>query len=90
MPSFVSWSSGSELRDGEWHTWLMDSRTRKTMIIASVLVTWLAVTPFVWRDLSSRSSDQVRGPKWIWRVASTNLTGSLAYFFIGRRREVQQ
>ena len=68
----------------------MDPRPRKTMIIASVLVTWLVITPFVWRDLSSRSTDQVRGPKWIWRVASKNLTGSLAYFFVGRRREVQQ
>jgi hypothetical protein len=68
----------------------MDSRDRKTKLIGLVLVTWLIVTPFVWRDLKRRSADEVRGPKWLWRLASTNLTGSLAYFVIGRKRGIER
>ena len=73
-------------RGGEWHTRLMDSSRRHTKLLATVVITWLIVTAFVWRDLKRRSPDQVRGSKWFWRLASTNLTGSIAYFVIGRKR----
>jgi hypothetical protein len=29
----------------------------------------------------------VRGRKWMWRLASANLTGSVAYFLVGRKNE---
>jgi hypothetical protein len=54
-------------------------------VIVLVLLVWLVVTPVVWRDLGRRSAAQVRGPKWLWRAASSNLTGSVAYLLIGRK-----
>lgn len=45
---------------------------------------WLTVTSE--RDLQRRSSDEVRGPKLLWRLAClTNSVGPLAYFRWGRR-----
>jgi hypothetical protein len=61
------------------------SSHRKYLCAAGVLLIWAAVTPFMWRDLRQRESASVRGPKALWWVASTNLTGSLAYWLIGRR-----
>ena len=61
------------------------SRTR-TVAVVVALATWAVVTPFVWHDLRRRPADQVRGPKWLWRLASLNLTGSIAYVLVGRRR----
>jgi hypothetical protein len=60
------------------------SGTRRRVIITLVLI-WSVVTPFMWRDLCRRGSDQVRGPKWLWWLASTNLSGSAAYWTFGRR-----
>jgi len=37
----------------------------------------------MWRDLRRRSIDQIRGPKWLWWVASSNLSGSTAYWLVG-------
>jgi hypothetical protein len=36
------------------------------------------------RDLSSRGGGQVRGPKLLWRIATTNTVGAIVYFVIGR------
>ena len=36
------------------------------------------------RDLSARSGRQLRGPKVMWRVLTTNTIGTLAYFAVGR------
>lgn len=51
----------------------------------AAVATWAVVTPFMWRDLRHRPADQVRGRKWLWWVASTNLSGSAAYFLFGRK-----
>ena len=61
------------------------SSRRKYVIVAGVLLAWAVLTPFMWRDLRQRDSAAIRGPKVIWWIASTNLTGSLAYWLIGRR-----
>ncbi len=38
-------------------------------------------------DLVRRPAEQVRGPKWCWRLFSfVNLIGPLAYFLRGRQR----
>jgi hypothetical protein len=37
------------------------------------------------RDLQRRRSDQVRGPKFLWRVVCLNALGSMTYFRWGRR-----
>ena len=57
------------------------------LVLAVVGVVHLTVMTLTWRDLRSRSADQVRGNKKIWRVASAlNTTGSAAYWLFGRRR----
>jgi hypothetical protein len=63
---------------------MIRSHPRAVPIAIGVLV-WAIVTPFTWRDLRRRSPDQVRGSKRFWRVASSNLSGSIAYFLIGRK-----
>jgi hypothetical protein len=54
------------------------------VLVVTVLV-WAVLAPLVWRDLQRRDAEDVRGPKWLWRLASTNLTGIVAYALIGRR-----
>jgi len=51
-----------------------------------VLVAIQAVlAAFAQRDLSSRPAGQVRGPKLLWRVATLNSVGAVAYLLVGRR-----
>jgi hypothetical protein len=65
---------------------LMEPGNRKGLLVLAVaLVVWAIVTPFMWRDLRHRTSEQFRGKKWIWWIASSNLTGSVAYFLFGRK-----
>ena len=59
---------------------------RQVVLVAVVLGIWAMVTPFMWRDLHRRSSEQVRGPKWLWWLLSANLSGSAAYWLFGRRQ----
>lgn len=61
-----------------------DSR-RGTPVVVALVAVWAIVTPFMWRDLRRRTPDQVRGKKWVWWLASLNLTGSAAYFLFGRK-----
>lgn len=63
----------------------MDEKRKKALLVAAVLAVWAAVTPFMWRDLRRRSPGQVRGPKWLWWIASANLSGSAAYWLFGRK-----
>ena len=45
---------------------------------------WLTVTSE--RDIQRRSTNEVRGPKMLWRLAClTNSVGPLAYFRWGRK-----
>ena len=60
------------------------SRTKVLIVLVAIGV-WAVVTPYMWRDLRHRTSGQVRGPKWLWWVASANLSGSAAYWLLGRR-----
>ena len=62
----------------------MRSRQRN-IAVGTALLAWAIVTPFMWRDLRDRPPDEVRGKKWMWWLASANLTGSLAYFLVGRK-----
>jgi hypothetical protein len=53
--------------------------------LAVILPIHIACARWTWRDLASRSDDEVRGPKRTWRAASAvNTLGSVAYFFFGR------
>lgn len=59
-----------------------DPRVIGAMVVLQSVVGTLTV-----RDLKSRSSDQVRGPKWLWYFwGGTNTLGSVVYWLVGRRR----
>jgi hypothetical protein len=63
----------------------MDRHDRKALVVVVAIALWTVVTPYMWRDLRSRTPDQVRGPKWLWWMASSNLTGSIGYWMFARR-----
>lgn len=55
-------------------------------LLAAIGVAHAAVAALTWRDLRSRSSDEVRGSKRVWRIASgLNSGASVAYWLAGRR-----
>jgi hypothetical protein len=64
----------------------MSEGNRKVALVAVAVLLWALVTPFMWRDLRRRTPEEVRGKKWIWWIASSNLTGSIAYFLVGRKK----
>lgn len=60
---------------------------QKARIAAVALAVQLVIAVLTLRDLSRRPADQVRGPKWLWRILGTaNTGGSAAYWLVGRRR----
>lgn len=60
---------------------------KQKRILAVALVIHVIVLTFTWRDLRKRPDAAVRGPKPLWALASAlNTSGSLAYWFFGRRR----
>ena len=47
----------------------------------------LVLTTLAFKDLRSRSRDEVRGPKWLWSLVSlVQPAGPIAYLVLGRRR----
>jgi hypothetical protein len=67
---------------------LLDLNGQQKLILVLVLVVHVILARFTLRDLRRRPASAVRGPKRLWRVwATTNTTGSLAYWLVGRRRE---
>jgi len=64
----------------------MQRHRLRTLAIVVAVTAWVVVTPLVWRDLRNRPAEQVRGKKWMWRLATANLSGSIAYLLFGRRR----
>jgi len=38
------------------------------------------------KDISARDEDEIRGSRGVWRLASLNALGALAYLRFGRRR----
>jgi hypothetical protein len=62
-------------------------RKPNKLVLAIIAVVHLTAVTLTWRDLRSRPAGQVRGPKWVWQVASVlNTSGSVAYWLFGRRR----
>jgi hypothetical protein len=65
-----------------------DLNSQQKLILVVVLIVHVILARFTLRDLRHRPASAVRGPKRLWRVwATTNTTGSLAYWLVGRRRE---
>ena len=77
---------------GVWrrHTWGVERSRPNPAVIAALLAGHVAVTALTWRDLRHRPTEQVRGNKKWWRVASAaNTTNSLIYWLIGRKKAPQ-
>jgi hypothetical protein len=55
-------------------------------VVAGLVVVQIVVAIVTWRDISRRDQSQIRGPKWVWRVASAaQLGNSLAYWVFARK-----
>lgn len=66
-------------------SWSELSRCRRvaTVVGATVQVALFLATQ---ADLTRRSTAEVRGTKWAWRLAAfANFIGPIAYFAVGRR-----
>jgi hypothetical protein len=64
-----------------------DLNGQQKLLLVVVLIVHVTLARFTLRDLRERPASAVRGPKRLWRVwATTNTTGSLAYWTVGRRR----
>ncbi len=58
---------------------------QKRILVVGLVIHAIVLT-ITWRDLRRRPDAAVRGPKPAWAIASgLNTTGSLAYWFFGRR-----
>jgi hypothetical protein len=58
------------------------------LVLTAIAAAHLTAATLTWRDLRSRTAEQVRGDKRIWRLASAaNTLGSGAYWLFGRRRQ---
>jgi hypothetical protein len=56
-------------------------------VLAAIAVMHVVVVALTWRDIRTRSDEQVRGNKKFWRVASAlNTANAAVYWLIGRRR----
>jgi hypothetical protein len=64
-----------------------DEIASKPKLYAALLVAHLVVTSLTWRDIRSRSDQELRGSKRLWRLASaSNMSNSLVYYLVGRKR----
>ena len=66
----------------------LDERQRTIIAVGGAVEAVLKVVAL--RDLKSRPSEQVRGPKWAWGTGITLVNGfgiaPLVYFLLGRRK----
>jgi hypothetical protein len=55
-------------------------------VLVALLLLHVVVTAVTLRDLSQRNQDQIRGPRWFWRVFTPLQMGnSVAYWLVGRK-----
>ena len=67
---------------------LPPAQQRAIVIAGAVQLTLLAAALF---DISRRPQDQIKGPKPLWvGVSFINTIGPLAYFFFGRKRQLDE
>lgn len=68
----------------------MVRRKPNPRLLAGLIAAHVVVTVLTWRDIGRRGPDQIRGPKWIWRVASAAQMGnSLVYWVFARRTTIR-
>ena len=63
-----------------------DGDTGRKSIAAVVIAASLIIVGIAERDLSRRPDRKIRGSKTIWRLASFNAIGAVAYLVFGRSR----
>ena len=56
-------------------------------IAAALILLSLGPVLYAQRDLRRRSRREVRGPKFLWRIGSTNALVAIAYLRWGRRTQ---
>jgi hypothetical protein len=55
-------------------------------LLAFLAAIHVVVAAFTWRDIKNRDPDQIRGPKWVWRIASAAQMGNaLVYWLFARK-----
>ena len=64
--------------------WSELTTQQRTGVLALIAVQ-AALAAFAQRDLGSRSAAELRGPKILWRFATLNTIGALAYILVGRQ-----
>ncbi len=62
-----------------------DLSSRQRGVVLALVAVQAILATIAERDLSSRPASQVRGPKFLWRIASLNTVGAVAYLVAGRR-----
>ena len=56
------------------------------LLVAAILIVHITIATLTWRDISSRTAVEVRGPKNLWRVVTAlNSASSAAYWIVGRK-----
>lgn len=68
--------------------WSEMSGTGKAAVVGA-LVAHVALVGLAHSDLSKRDAEQIRGPKWVWRMmtaANSSFVG--VYFLLGRLPEL--
>jgi hypothetical protein len=62
-----------------------DLSSRQRAGVLGLIAVQAVLAAMAQRDLSSRDKSQVRGPKVLWRIATLNTLGVIAYLVVGRR-----
>lgn len=74
-----------KLRSKKWSEMTPGAKTA----VVGALVAHFVLVGLAHRDLSHRTQEEVRGPRWMWRMlTASNSTFAGAYFVIGRRGTV--
>ncbi|MGD7001255.1 PLD nuclease N-terminal domain-containing protein [Corynebacterium halotolerans] len=57
------------------------------VVLAAAVALEVAGKVATWISLARRGRDEVRGPKWLWRLATgVNFFGPAAYWLFGRKK----
>lgn len=66
----------------------MDPKVRLRIVLASIIQVSLLIAALV--DIRRRPAADIRGSKVMWTaIAFVNFVGPIAYFLLGRRRQLQ-
>lgn len=87
----AGWFSESPAGNDQCQNPDMAKRKLPKPLLAPFLLLHLIAVTVTWRDIQRRPSKGVRGPKWLWRLATGLNTGAatVAYVAVGRRGSTQ-